>query len=87
VASRLSPCRAASTMRTLSLDAKSVITRSKRYLCYLYEFDMNHLPYSILTASNSNHYLLGSLLPVGRAEILRRGNAEKAWSTAADGAI
>jgi hypothetical protein len=75
-------------MRTLSLDVKSVIMRSKRDLCYLYEFDMNHLPYSILTASNSNHSLLGNLLPVGRAEILRRrGNAEKAWSTAADGAI
>jgi hypothetical protein len=58
-------------MRTISCDVKSAITRSKRNLCYLYEFDMNHLPYSILTASN-NYSLLGSLLPVGAREILRR---------------
>jgi hypothetical protein len=66
VASRLSRFRTTSIMRTISLGMKSAITRSKRDLCYLYEFDMNHLPYSILTATNSNHYLLDSLLPVGQ---------------------
>jgi hypothetical protein len=75
VASRLSRCRATSK-NGIGIELRHA---NERYLRYLYVFDMKYLRFSLATANANKYYLLSSLLPVGRAEILRRrGNAEKA---------
>ena len=75
MASRLSRYRAAPKIG-IGIELRHA---NECYLRYLYVFDMKYLRFSLVTANANESSLLSRLLPVGRAEILRRrGNAEKA---------